>query len=154
MTATTITALQQVLAQISTLGKGLDFMRADQAGRQVIIDEASLAIMGDPLPSTDLKNLLNGLITEDIYFFDWLTQVPNTFNEDSANGMFETYGDEFDFVKEYATKHPHRVWTLTEEDGVYQISQGIQYVNRIGYYLVEEDIETADLIFEDSENAD
>lgn len=48
--------------------------------------------------------------------------------------LFETYGAEFEFVKLAAA---NRVWTLVEVDGKGYISNGLQYVNRMGYFITE-----------------
>ena len=58
---------------------------------------------------------------------------------DSGGGcLFETYGDEFAFVKRYA---PIKVWTLVDgEDGDAYVISGLHYVNRIGYLLSREPI--------------
>lgn len=53
---------------------------------------------------------------------------------DGGNGcLFETYGDEFDYVRRF---DPRRVWTLLDgDDGDLYVASGLRLVNRIGYLL-------------------
>ena len=53
---------------------------------------------------------------------------------DLNDHMFETYGDELDFVEDHASSN---VWTLVEDDGVLSLSSGKSSVNRIGYFVTE-----------------
>lgn len=48
--------------------------------------------------------------------------------------MFETYGDEFDFVKSQPDNH---VWTWVDGDEGTAIVAGMAFVNRIGYFVTE-----------------
>lgn len=50
------------------------------------------------------------------------------------NLMFETYGDEVEYVK---SVDPLRVWTLLDGEGVHGIYSGLHWVNRLGYYITE-----------------
>lgn len=67
--------------------------------------------------------------------------VPNHINPaagwavgDEGRGcLFETYGDEFDYVRRY---DPLRVWTLIDgDDGDLYVVSGLHRVNRVGYLL-------------------
>ena len=67
--------------------------------------------------------------------------VPNHINPtagwavgDQGRGcLFETYGDEFDYVRRF---DPRRVWTLIDgDDGDLYVASGLHFVNRIGYLL-------------------
>lgn len=50
--------------------------------------------------------------------------------------LFETYGEEFDYVKRF---DPARVWTVVDgDDGDIYIVNGLHHVNRIGYLLSRE----------------
>ena len=53
---------------------------------------------------------------------------------DLNDHMFETYGDELDFVEDHDSSN---IWTLVEEDGVLSLSSGKVSVNRIGYFVTE-----------------
>ena len=67
--------------------------------------------------------------------------VPNHINPtagwavgDGSRGcLFETYGDEFTYVRRF---DPRRVWTLIDgDDGDLYVASGLHLVNRIGYLL-------------------
>lgn len=47
---------------------------------------------------------------------------------------FETYGEEFDFVKE---QDPNHIWTEVDGEGGTYIMAGYHFVNRIHYYITE-----------------
>ena len=74
-------------------------------------------------------------------FVERFRPVPNHLNPDAPyscdgnNGaLFETYGEEYAFVRSYPTAH---IWTLVAtQDGDYLVS-GNHYVNRSGYVLTE-----------------
>ena len=53
---------------------------------------------------------------------------------DLNDRMFETYGDELDFVEDHASSN---IWTLVEEGGVLSLSSGKVLVNRIGHFVTE-----------------
>jgi hypothetical protein len=64
--------------------------------------------------------------------------IKEEYRESSAfeGMMFETYGEEIDFVK---SVDPKRVFTLIEgEDNASVIESGMHYVNRIGYFISKE----------------
>lgn len=46
--------------------------------------------------------------------------------------LFETYGEEMDFVRQ---QHPATIWTLIESDDGDLIVSGCWWVNRIGYFV-------------------
>jgi hypothetical protein len=47
--------------------------------------------------------------------------------------LFETYGDELDFVR---TQDPRTIWTLLDgDDGDFYLASGYHLVNRIGYLI-------------------
>jgi len=77
-------------------------------------------------------------ITEEEWF-DKFKPIPNHIDDnasfsDGDNGyMFETYGEELDFVK---SQEPNRIWTYCDGDdrGTY-IFEGMRIVNRIGYFV-------------------
>jgi hypothetical protein len=61
--------------------------------------------------------------------------IPNHITKDTDHPMFETYGEEWDFIKE---QDPHKVWTWVQGDMSDLIVAGIGFVNRLGYYVCEE----------------
>lgn len=67
--------------------------------------------------------------------------VPNHINpeagwavgDDGRGCLFETYGDEFDYVRRF---DPQRVWTLIEgDDGDLYVVSGLHRINRVGHLL-------------------
>jgi hypothetical protein len=63
--------------------------------------------------------------------------ITNTLTAGSSfdGTMFETYGPEYEFVKEQAKEN--KVWTIRESDGKLQITAGLGWVNRLGYLVTE-----------------
>ena len=52
--------------------------------------------------------------------------------------MFETYGDEVEYVKSILSSSPDRVWTFGDgDDGGGYIWNGWSFINRIGYFISE-----------------
>lgn len=65
----------------------------------------------------------------------------NHINENASfdGCMFETYGEEFDFVK---NANPSSVWTVIETDSVLyktRVISGLHLVNRLGYIVTSND---------------
>jgi len=67
--------------------------------------------------------------------------IPNHINptagwvvgEQGRGCLFETHGDEFDFVRRF---DPQRVWTMVDgDDGDLYLVNGLHIVNRVGYLL-------------------
>ena len=75
-------------------------------------------------------------MTEDEWFNTY-KPIKNTLVADSSfdGHMFETYGDEVEFVK---TQSPDKIWMLGDgDDGGMYIWSGWGFVNRIGYFITE-----------------
>jgi hypothetical protein len=78
-------------------------------------------------------------------FEDWVKEYKPIYNhidknasfqDESDNGlMFETYGDEVEFVK---SQSPENIWMYGDgDDGGSYIWNGWHIVNRIGYFVTE-----------------
>lgn len=65
--------------------------------------------------------------------------------------MFETYGDELEFLK---TIDPRRIWTLRDEDGGSIITTGFGWVNRMGYFITEQPWTDDDLYIQLSQSVE
>jgi hypothetical protein len=63
---------------------------------------------------------------------DKFKPIKNQFRNDPDETMFETYGEEVDFVSNYDNKY---VWTYLQGDMSDLICAGYHYVNRLGYYI-------------------
>jgi hypothetical protein len=81
----------------------------------------------------------------ELTFDEWLdTYKPITnhidtnasFQDESGNGiMFETYGEEVEFVKQ---QDPNKIWMYgSGDDGGTYIWSGWGFVNRLGYFITE-----------------
>ena len=78
------------------------------------------------------------ILTEEEWF-EQFKPIPNhldenaSFNDGDHGYMFETYGEELEFVK---AQEPNRIWTYFDgDDGGTYISDGYHVVNRIGYFV-------------------
>lgn len=59
-----------------------------------------------------------------------------------AGCMYETYGEEYERVKQVLAENPKRVWTVLDGGGPYLcLSAGFHFVNRMGYIITEEEWE-------------
>lgn len=57
---------------------------------------------------------------------------------DAAGCLFETYGEEFEFVRRYDSR---KVWTIVDgDDGDMYVVSGLHYVNRVGYLLSQDPV--------------
>lgn len=57
-------------------------------------------------------------------------------NESGSGIMFETYGDEYEFVKQ---ANPNNIWTYGDgDDGGSYIWNGWSLINRLGYFITTE----------------
>jgi len=78
-------------------------------------------------------------LTED-EFDDRYPLVPNHLNPNASWGsgdgpgcLFETYGMEFDFIRQQDTR---TVWTIVDgDDGDMYVVSALHFVNRIGYLI-------------------
>ena len=67
-------------------------------------------------------------------FFERHKPVTNQFVEAPYDGaMFETYGEEFEFVKKQSSNN---LFTLVEAEGKMYACPGFHFVNRLGYFVV------------------
>ena len=60
--------------------------------------------------------------------------IKNHLVNDPDQQMFETYGEEVEFVSNYDNKY---VWTYLQGDMSDLVCAGYHYVNRLGYYISE-----------------
>lgn len=54
--------------------------------------------------------------------------------------MFETFGEEYEFVKRTFANDPLRVWTVLDpmtRSGAWYVVEGLHFVNRVGYLITE-----------------
>jgi hypothetical protein len=68
---------------------------------------------------------------------DTYKPIRNPFNPDPDfwGNMFETFGEEYELVKAYPN---NQVWTMIDGEGIYlNITSGLHWVNRLGYFVTE-----------------
>ena len=94
-------------------------------------------------------------MTEDEWLETYKPKVNHLDSNASWNGtMFETYGEEVDFIN-FAPDN--FVWTLLDVDGDLIVSSGQSWVNRLGYFVCEvpwNDNEFHEIIIDDYERDD
>jgi hypothetical protein len=68
---------------------------------------------------------------------EWATKFKpksNHFNNHAYDFMYETYGEEWDYIK---SLDPRYVWTYVDGEMSSLIVAGVAWVNRLGYYVTE-----------------
>jgi hypothetical protein len=60
--------------------------------------------------------------------------IKNHLVKDPDQQMFETYGEELEYVQSI---EPNRIWTYLDGDMSSLVCAGYHFVNRIGYYITE-----------------
>jgi hypothetical protein len=68
-------------------------------------------------------------------FEEQFKPIKNHLVPDPNQQMFETYGDEVEFVISQVVDR--KVWTYSDGDMCSFVSNGYHYINRIGYYVCE-----------------
>jgi hypothetical protein len=63
---------------------------------------------------------------------------------DGRGCLFETYGEEFEFVRQ---QDPARIWTLVDsDDGDCYVVSGLHFVNRVGYLISRDPVPSGTVI--------
>ena len=74
-------------------------------------------------------------MTEDEWIETYKPKINHIDSNASCNGtMFETYGEEIEFVKSTSDNF---VWTLLDVDCNLIVSSGQSWVNRLGHFICE-----------------
>jgi hypothetical protein len=89
------------------------------------------------LTDTDFSNKYNAVVNH----IDQNAGFGGFNNNSDVGCLFETYGKELDFVIKTHNENPKKVWTIIEADGDMYISAGYHFVNRIGYFITEQEWE-------------
>lgn len=79
-------------------------------------------------------------LTEDD-FYERFNPIKNHIDTNAAfdGCMFETYGEEFDYITELIADGGNAsVWTIEDIEGKTYFVNGYHYVNRLGYIITEE----------------
>jgi hypothetical protein len=67
-------------------------------------------------------------------FYDKYKPIKNHLSSSSDDYVFETYGDDLDFVR---SQDPKKIWTWVDGDMSSLLVAGYHFVNRIGYHIAE-----------------
>jgi len=82
------------------------------------------------------------IISEETFYEEYKPQINHLDDNASFDGcMYETYGEELEYVFELAKKQK-RVWTIIEGDEGMCFSAGFHYVNRLGFLITEKPYES------------
>lgn len=82
-----------------------------------------------------------------ITYEEWKEKYKPILDEDGGSRFFETYGDDFEFVKSQKQGH---IWTEVSCDYVTEVYAGYHSVNRMGYYITEIAWEDKNIFFKNS----
>lgn len=83
-------------------------------------------------------------ISEDKFYEEYKPQINHLDDNASFDGcMYETYGEELDYVFQLSKKE-NRVWTIIEGDEGICYSAGFHYVNRLGFLVTEKPWDSED----------
>lgn len=84
------------------------------------------------------KNIIQPKLIKMTYdeFIEKYKPIQNTItNRDEFNGwMFETYGEDDEYIRKVAQEKPNTVWTIYDDD---TMTNGWHYVNRFAYFITE-----------------
>ncbi len=74
-------------------------------------------------------------------FYEKFNPVKNHLDDNASwdGCMFETYGEEVEYVHKVNDETPRKVWTILDCDGFFYIGAGYHHVNRHGYLITEEE---------------
>lgn len=70
-------------------------------------------------------------------FVDRLKPIQNPYREEFNGLLWETFGPDLEIVRETFARRPQCVWTIIDAEGTTVFTNGMHYVNRLGYILCE-----------------
>jgi len=77
-------------------------------------------------------------IHEDDFWKNYKPQKNELVDDAPFNGcMYETYGEELEYVQRWNRQFETTVWTVLDVDGELIIGAGMSFVNRMGYIITE-----------------
>jgi len=84
-------------------------------------------------------------ISEDRFYDHYIPQENHFDNNVGFGGcLYETYGEEEEYIEKVLQETPKKVWTLVETDVGFTIVAGSQFINRFGYFITEKEWETGE----------
>lgn len=80
-------------------------------------------------------------LTDDVFYEKYTVQLNHLDDNAAYDGyMYETYGEERKYILEMYNKFPKNVWTIIDNnEGYTGICAGFHFVNRMGYFITEEE---------------
>ena len=93
----------------------------------------------DPNMNPDSPDYKKVLLTMEEWEYHF-KPIDNPIDKNASLGgaMFETYGEEYDYVAAIGHREPNRIWTYMDDDnGDTVIINAWAFVNRIGYLITE-----------------
>lgn len=115
------------------------FLGLPEDARKPLIAKAYDEIQFE-LTAKEYRCLLDNQVFDERFLDEWFTVQckPGEPDGDFMSGrMFETYGEELDYVLSIANSEPGRVWTWLDCDGEMVVGSGYHLVNRVGYFITE-----------------
>ena len=96
-----------------------------------------------------MTDSISEIICEEDIFIERFRPMVNHINPNASfdfgygGCMFETYGEEFEYVR---MQKSDCIWTLIDEDGVLFVSSGLRLVNRLGYFVSLTPVEGGEML--------
>ena len=103
-------------------------------------------------------------VSEETFYRDYRPQInhieranqPESVDDEDvcsyAGSMYETYGEELEYVHGMAQENIKKVWTVVDTEGALVIVAGFSYVNRMGYIITEKEWEDINSYVEEELN--
>lgn len=102
--------------------------------------DGELPVSGSLVQQMEISTMTNEVITMTTdEFNERYKPIKNHLDGNASfdGCMYETYGEEMGHVLNVHETEPNRVWTVLDVDGRTIISNGLHYVNRLGYMITE-----------------
>lgn len=96
-----------------------------------------------------MADSISEIICEEDIFIERFCPIVNhidanaSFDFGYGGCMFETYGEEFEYVR---MQKPYCIWTLIEEDGLLFVGSGLHIVNRLGYFVSQTPVQGDEML--------
>ena len=98
--------------------------------------------------TADIKS---GKQKTDEHWLEKYTPIANHIDDNAGfdlgqgyGSMFETFGEELEFVHKTMNEAPKRVWKIIDCEGESYLTSGFHLVNRMGYIISKEDSQPED----------
>ena len=118
---------------------GSDF-RPDPKARVAIKNNSKIASFENPenVKSNTRKREMS---LNEQEFWNKYCPIPNPTSDEDLGWdgcLFETFSPHWEYVRDHNVNQPRHLWTLLEVESSLIIASGLQYVNRVGYFITKE----------------